>query len=213
MSENQLDKQPNYQMISKQLARFFAKVQTAENRGDTSYRSMLKNFRLLDVGNRNTDYYFDAMKVLYEGGSGETKYWDSEIKAFLATLKLYSIAYGSKNRKPNSRSDAENGYRYDFPKVCANFAKSTQNQEWCNSRISAFLDSKKLDTNFKCLENLVSRMGNSGYKLDYIRLFRDLNAMFSKPRTYANDVRKRWAEQYVRSLNRINTNDTSNERN
>lgn len=197
----------NIQRVSRQLYKFFGKVQSAESRGDTSYRSMLKHFRLLALDGRNSDYFFDAMQILYcdvPAQEDGMQYTDNEMQAFIATLKLYALAYCTQNRTPHVQK-ARDGEEHSktLATACGEFARTTQTQKWCNDRLAAFLESKSLSANFRYLENLVSRMGKSGFTCDYVQVFKDLSMMFAKNRKLGTDIRKRWAEQYVRSVNRI----------
>lgn len=200
------------QRISYQLAKFFARVQSAEDRKDTSYRALIKHFRLLDISGRQPDHIFDAMQILYADvlpDQEKVSYSDDETQAFLATLKLYALAYCTQNRKPNAPRSG--GDRPDsLATACGKFAWATKSQKWCTDRMAAFLESKRLVSNFRYLENIVSRIGKASYRFDYIRLFQDLVMMFSKNRKLGTDVRRRWAEQYARAANKISSSDNEN---
>lgn len=200
----------NMQRMSRQLVKFFGKVQSAETRNDTSYRSLLNHFRLLDLDGRHSDYIFDAMQILYCDTpleEDDVRYSEYEMQSFFATLKLYAIAYCSQNRQPNVSGvqDADT-----LAIACGKFARATQSQKWCNDRMSVFLESKSLTSNFRYLDNIVSRMGKSGYRFDYIKLFYDLTMMFSKNKKLGTDIRKRWAQQYARTVNRIESTTVEN---
>ena len=204
----------NEQRMAAQLARFFRQVQSAEANGETSYRSLLNHFKTLSIDGRSAEYVFDAMQILYGGTpeDDERQYSDREMQAFFATLRLYALGYCTQNRTPNAfKPRLGEQYPDTFATSCARFARQTKTQEWCNARIAGFLNSRTMAANFRYLENIVSRMGKSGYEFDYIRMFKDLNLMFSKNKALGTDICKRWAEQYVRTVNKIALTAPSNE--
>lgn len=206
----------NLDRMSKQLAKFMGKVQAAEKRNDTSYRSIMKHFRLLDVSRRHDDYIFDVMQVLYDGvpADEERHYSDRELCSFIAALKIYALGYGTSNRSPHADKPRDGQpYPDSFATACGKYAYSTGNKDWTSSRISAFLESKNLASNFKSIENIANRMGKEGkYRFDHVKLLRDLVFMFSN-NEFGKDVKKQWAEQYVRSINKEVSKFVNDERN